>query len=296
MTEISAADEFARATRHLAAAGIESARLDARVLLAHAIGAGTGDVVSTRFLSEQERDEYEKLISRRAVHEPLAYIVGTKEFFSLDFEVGPGVLIPRPETETLIEQALLKFADRHAELRVLDLGTGSGCLIVAFLSHYPRASGVAVDLCEQALAWAKRNVVKHDLAGRCRLEHHGWNVRGQFDVVFSNPPYLRDAEFRNAPPEISAFEPKGAFVGGCDGLAAYRELAPELVRLLDAGGRAFIEIGKGQEISVKNVLATSGLDVLGVASDLGGIPRCIIADRPYGLAQQKTVGKAPATR
>jgi release factor glutamine methyltransferase len=167
---------------------------------------------------------------------------------------------------------------------------------VSFLVHYARASGVAVDISEQAIEWAKRNVMRHGLADRCRIEHRSWNIGGRFDVVFSNPPYLTAAEFQDALPEIGVFEPETAFIAGCDGLAAYRELGPRVARLLKPAGLAFIEIGKGQEASVKDILVESRLNVVGVSPDLAGIPRCVIAVRPSRMAQQKTVGKLPATR
>jgi release factor glutamine methyltransferase len=246
----------------LAAAGIENPRLDARVLLEHANGDGA---------------RFESFISRRAAREPLAYITGRKEFWSLDFEVGPGVLIPRPETETVIEQALAFFLDRAAPLKVLDLGTGSGCLTVAFLKEFPNASGLGIDRSKEARVYALRNVARHGLAGCCEIRDGDWDeaITGPYDVVFSNPPYIKTADLAGLEPEV-AHEPVLALDGGADGLSAYRALAPALARLLSPSGRAFLEIGAGQSAEVSAVLERCGLEVNKMAPDLAGIPRVLV--------------------
>jgi release factor glutamine methyltransferase len=253
------------AARRLAAAGIDSPRLDARVLLERANGEGA---------------LFESFISRRAAREPLAYITGLKEFWSLDFEVGPGVLIPRPETETVIEQALAFFVDRAAPLKVLDLGTGTGCLPVAFLKEFPNASGLGIDRSEEARPYALRNVARHGLAGRCEIRGGDWAeaIAGPHDVVLSNPPYIKTAELAGLEPEM-AYEPVLALDGGPDGLSAYRALAPALAHLLSPNGRALLEIGAGQSAEIGAVLARCGLDVDKVAPDLAGIPRVLVVGR-----------------
>ena len=253
------------AARRLAAAGIDNPRLDARLLLAHA----TGDAVRLEFF-----------IRRRAAREPLAYITGQKEFWSLNFEVGPGVLIPRPETETVIEQALAFFPERAAPLKVLDLGTGTACLPVAFLKEFPKARGLGVDRSDEARFYALRNVARHCLADRCEIRGGDWDeaVAGAYDVVLSNPPYIRTADLAGLEPEVR-YEPVLALDGGPDGLSAYRALAPALARLLSPSGRAFVEIGAGQSAEVGAVLAQSGLIVNKVAPDLAGIPRVLVVGR-----------------
>ena len=219
----------------LAAAGIENPRLEARLLWQHAHE-------SSLFPTEGGND-FDDLVARRIAREPLAYIIGRKEFWSLDFEVGPGVLVPRPETETLIEQALAAFADRAASLRVLDLGTGSGCLLIAALSLYPNAIGTGVDGSPNALAWARRNLIRHGFEHRATLVEGDWTVAtGAFDLVFCNPPYVTTADIGGLAPEL-AWEPRRALEGGADGLEAYRGLGPVLTRLLASAGRAFVEIG-----------------------------------------------------
>lgn len=251
------------AARRLAAAGIESPRLDARLLLAHANG---------------DSSFFESLVTRRAAREPLAYITGRKEFWSLDFEVGPGGLIPRPETETIVEQALAFFPDRAAPLKVLDLGTGTGCLLVALLKEFPNAAGLGIDKSEEAQVYVSRNVARHGLVGRCAIQSGDWAevFAGLYDVILSNPPYIKTADLTGLEPEVG-FEPILALDGGQDGLSAYRAMAPALARLLSPNGRVFLEIGVGQSGEVGPILAQSGLQVIKVAPDLAGIPRVLVA-------------------
>jgi release factor glutamine methyltransferase len=253
------------AARRLAAAGVQSPRLDARLLLEH---------------SEGDEARFDGFMARRAAREPLAYITGRKEFWSLDFEVGPGVLIPRPETETVIEQALAFFPDRAAPFKVLDLGTGTGCLPIAFLKEFPNASGLGIDRSEEARVYALHNVARHGLAGRCEIRDGDWDeaITGPYDVVFSNPPYIKTADLAGLEPEV-AHEPILALDGGADGLSAYRVLAPALARLLSPSGRAFLEIGAGQSAEVGAVLARCGLDVNKMGPDLAGIQRVLVVGR-----------------
>jgi len=282
-------DALTRGAARLAAAGIEMPRLDARVLLGAAMQASQEDLLAARNMTQEQLTRFEALVARREQREPLAYIVGSKEFWSLDFEVGPGVLVPRPETETLIEEALRDHPDRYAPLVVADFGTGSGCLLVAFLSNYPTAKGLGVDRSAEALSWARRNVVRHGLEARCVLSQTDWTaVTGTFDIVFANPPYVTESEFAAASPEIVRHEPKVALVGGDDGLKAYRELAPVVLRHLRPEGRAYLEIGSTQADSVRTVLERDGLRIVRVTADLAGHPRVLVA-------AQKTVGKPMAS-
>jgi len=252
----------ADAVRRLADAGVDNPRLDARVLLAQANG---------------DASLFESLVSRRAAREPLAYIVGRKEFWSLDFDVGPGVLIPRPETETVIERALTQFPDRTAPLRVLDLGTGTSCLLITFLKEYPNARGLGLESSDKALAIALRNVARHGLTGRCEIRAGGWPgiIAGRCDVILSNPPYIRSVDIAGLEPEVSRYEPALALDGGQDGLSAYRALAPEIALLLQSGGYAFVEIGAGQGEAVRGLFGEAGLEFVALTSDLAGIPRVV---------------------
>lgn len=272
---------LSRGTERLAAAGVDSARLDARVLLAHAMGVPAETLIFAGAPTPEQHDCYESLIARRAAREPLAYIVGRKEFWSLPFAVGPGVLIPRPETETLVDEAMRTFPDRNQALDVLDLGTGSGCLLIAFLSEYPNARGVGIDESAAALDWARRNAAGNGVERRCTWLKGGWDAGARrFDVIFSNPPYLASRENAALTPEIANFEPPGALYGGEDGLDAYRALGPVIAGALRPGGWAGLEIGMGQLDRVCEILARSGLEFAGVTPDLSGIPRCVAVRLP----------------
>jgi release factor glutamine methyltransferase len=268
-------DALARGATRLAAAGIDNPRLDARVLLAHAA---------------DDPALYDRFLARRIAREPVAYITGTKEFWSLVLDVGPGVLVPRPETETLVEEACREFPDRAARLRAIDFGTGSGAILAAFLCEYPNARGLGIDNSPQALGWAERNLRKHRAGERCELTLADWSAAPgtSFDIVFSNPPYLTGDEIAAAVPELG-HEPRAALDGGLDGLAAYRALAPLIAPRLKPEGRAFLEIGLRQGEAVMAILAAAGLETLRIVPDLAGIGRCVVA------AQQKTVGKVRAS-
>ena len=252
------------AAHRLAAAGVDNPRLDARLLLAHA---------------KDDPVLFESFIARRAAREPLAYITGHKEFWSLDFEVGPGVLIPRPETETVIEGVLAAFPDRAADLQILDLGTGSGCLLIALLKEYPKAHGLGLEKSEETRSYAQRNAVRHGISKRCEIREGGWPgvPGGSYDVIVSNPPYIRSQDISGLSPEIYHYEPALALDGGEDGLAAYRMLAPEIARILRPGGSAFLEIGAGQGPAVSALFAASAMEIRALTRDLAGIPRVLVA-------------------
>jgi release factor glutamine methyltransferase len=248
----------------LSAVGIDSARTEARILIGRA---------------DSDTNALERLIARRVAHEPIAYITGHREFWSLDFEVGPGVLIPRPETELLVEEALKAFPAKNASLNILDLGTGSGAIPIAFLSERPHARGLGIEQSQDAVIWARKNIARHGLDSRLRLQGDDWLMlgEGKFDVIFSNPPYIESGVIPTLDPDVKDYEPPTALDGGHDGLDAYRALAPIIAARLTPGGRAFLEIGQGQEQKVPKILAGTGLETVRVAPDLVGIPRCVIA-------------------
>jgi release factor glutamine methyltransferase len=278
-----ARDLIAQLAERLAAAGIEAARREAWLLLAAATGreraslmAGAGTA-----LSAGQQARLEQLLERRRAREPIAYILGEKEFWSLPFQVGPEVLIPRPETETVVEAALAQVRDRRAPLRILDLGTGSGCLLLALLSELPNATGVATDISPEALALAEINAVRLELAGRTELRASDWGseVEPPFDLIVSNPPYVSAAEWPKLQAEVRDFEPSAALLAGPDGLDAYRALAPDCARLLAPGGCVALEIGQGQGDAVAGLLTRAGLEVVERRQDLAGIGRCLVARR-----------------
>jgi release factor glutamine methyltransferase len=276
----SVAEALKLAAMKLAEIGIESSRLDARVLLAHVLGLSSNEVVlSQQELTAEQQGAFDALLERRTTKESAAYIVGVKEFHGLEFEVGPGVLVPRPDSETLVEQAMREFPDRNASLEVLDLGTGTGCLLLSFLAAYPNATGLGIDRSTAALEWADRNVRRLGLEERAQLAHCDWNDMQPraYDVVFANPPYVASADLSTA--DDLSHEPQAALDGGPDGLSAYRAIAPLLPTLLPPGGKAFLEIGAGQAPSIAKLLEAHDLKVLRIAEDLAGIPRCVVAAR-----------------
>jgi release factor glutamine methyltransferase len=254
-------DHRADAIRRLADAGIDSPRLDARLLWD---------------ASQRNPGIFESFIKRRLAHEPVAYIVGYKEFWSLEFIVEPGVLIPRPATETIIEQVFDRYPDIGAPLKILDLGTGSGCLLTALLKEYPNARGVGIDESEKALSVAARNIERNGVTARAELKRGNWmeNLDGGWDVIVSNPPYIPTGDIPGLDPDVRDYEPLGALDGGPDGLDAVRALAAGFRRLLK--GTAFVEIGIGQAESAQILMAEAGLSVHHIAADLAGIPRVVV--------------------
>lgn len=276
---------IADAEKRLAAAGIESARREARLLLALALNAPSDvRLREDSELSEQERGQFENLLERRLRREPYAYICGRKEFWSLEFEVGPGVLVPRPETETLIEELTRIYANGESRPELIcDFGTGSGCLLIAALVEFPNAFGIGLESSPEAFYWTNKNLAKHGLERRAVLRHLDWGheMTERFDVILSNPPYIRRSDVMALTPEVARYEPLCALDGGMDGLAAFRSLVPRIEQTLKRDGRALLEIGLGQAGDVKDVLEESGLRVERIVKDLAGIERCIVACRTH---------------
>jgi release factor glutamine methyltransferase len=260
------------AIRRLGDAGVGNPRLDARLLWDAA---------------QRNPGIFESFIKRRIAREPVAYITGAKEFWSLELAVGPGVLIPRPDTETVIEEVLDRFPGSSAPLKILDLGTGSGCLLVTLLKEYPNARGLGIDESEQALAIAAGNIARHGLENRADLRRGNWmdGLTESWDVIVSNPPYIPTADIAGLEADVRDYEPRGALDGGADGLDAVRALAKAL-----RGTRftaAFVEIGVGQGESAKLLMAAEGLSVHHVAADLAGIPRVLVTGPAPAAASKK---------
>jgi release factor glutamine methyltransferase len=273
------------ATRaRLAAAGIESAALDARLLLARAAETTPERIVGwpEQALADGAAARLEAQLARRLAREPLARILGAREFWSLDFAVDAATLVPRPETETLVEATLAALGDRARPWRILDLGTGSGCVLLALLSELPAATGLGVDLSAAAVAIARANAASLGLGERSAFRVGDWlaDVAGPFDVVVANPPYVATGELAGLAPEIRDFEPSSALDGGPDGLAAFRAIAPGLAAALAPGGSAWFEVGSGQAQAVARILVESGLVDPGVRADLSGTNRVVGARRP----------------
>lgn len=270
------------AVAHLRAAGVEAPRRDARILLAEVLGGDPALVIGypERPLEAAETRRFECLVRRRVAREPISRIVGRREFWSLTFRVTPDTLDPRPESETLVEAVLARAGDRAAPLSILDLGTGTGCLLLALLTELPRASGLGVDLSPAAVAVARHNAESLDLADRAKFRAADWtsDLTDSWQVIVSNPPYIMDAEIADLAPEVADYDPRMALSGGPDGLAAYRSLIPQAARHLAPGGTLVLEIGAGQAKNVERMLGAAGLAKTGCASDLSGIQRCILAE------------------
>jgi len=252
----------------------DTPRLDAELLMAHALDT-TREQLLLGHLDDSPPATFAALIDRRLTHEPIAYITGTRDFWTISLAVGPGVLIPRPDSETLIEAAIEHFASR-APAAILDLGTGPGTLLLAALAQWPEAHGLGVDASPDALDYARRNAELLDLANRASFRLGNWadGVAEDYDLVLCNPPYIATDEA--LPAEVRAHEPDGALFAGADGLDDYRIIATQLPRLIAPGGMAAIEIGATQATAVSALLTAQGLNVA-VRRDLAGRDRCVIA-------------------
>lgn len=270
---------LARAASRLERVGVETPRLDAEVLLAEACGLSRCGLLARRAsLGEPEARRFDAMLARRERREPLAYILGRKEFFSLDFDVNPHVLIPRPETETLAAAALDHLKIRGAS-RVLDIGTGSGILALTIAIHEPRTRVVATDVSISALEVARRNAQRHRCENRIEfVEASLFPPDGErFGLVVSNPPYIQDQSIDSLAPEVARFEPRVALAGGADGLDFYRRIASGVRPRLAAGSAVMVEIGAGQGAEVAEIFERLGLKVVALARDLAGIERVIHA-------------------
>lgn len=271
-----------RATARLRAAGIDSARLDARLIIAAATGWSREELLLSpaRVPDDAAFAAISAMLDRRAAREPLAHILGTREFWSLALRVTPDVLTPRPDSETLVEAVAARFAAGRPGLRLLDLGTGSGCLLLALLRELPAATGVGVDRSAAALDVAATNARLLGMAGRTqfRLGDWGAGLDGRFDIIVSNPPYIPSADIAGLEPEVARFEPRAALDGGGDGLDAYRRLMPDIRRLLAPGGVAALEVGIGQADRVAALAAGNGLRPAGRRRDLAGIDRVVMLE------------------
>ena len=265
-------EALAGAASRLAAIS-DTARLDAELLMAHALGVER-EVLLLHRLGDEAPSGFRPLIDRRLAYEPVAYITGRRAFWTIELEVGPGVLIPRPDSETLLEAAVAKFGIR-GPATILDLGTGPGTLLLAALDQWPKAIGTGVDNSEEALAYARRNAERLGLADRARLVSGDWGegLADRYDLILSNPPYVESGAVLS--PEVARWEPDRALYAGSDGMDDYRGLALILPRLLALGGTACLEIGAGQKKDVSGLFAMQGFTIES-RKDLRGVERCLV--------------------
>ncbi len=272
----------------LAAAGIDNVRFEARLLLSHASGLRTEEMIAHGRDPAPPAIEQSlrALTARRVRREPMAYILGEREFWGLPFKVTPAVLVPRPDSETVIEAALSLMPVRTRPWRLLDLGVGSGCLLLTLLREYPAATGIGLDMSNAALAVARANAEALGVADRARLvlgdwRRAGWerDLGGPFDLVVSNPPYIEASAIDGLMPEVARFEPREALDGGPDGLAAYHKIAAAAATLIAPGGHLLVEAGEGQAIEISKILGEAGLAVGAPWKDLAGIDRVVPAQQ-----------------
>jgi release factor glutamine methyltransferase len=260
-------------------AEIESPELDARILIGHALGLDHAGLAAAekQELSAATASTIDTFAARRLAREPVARIVGEKEFWGLSFIVTPAVLVPRPETETVVEVAL-SLVNRATPLRIIDLGTGSGAILLALLSELPHARGTGIDIAADALDVARTNARRLGLADRADFVLSDFAaVEGSFDLVLSNPPYIATPEIAGLAPEVRNFDPGHALDGGPDGLAAFRSIAAIARHLLVPAGHLVVEIGAGQESAVRGLFVQGGIAISAAHHDLSGTPRVLCA-------------------
>ena len=270
-------------TRRLQSAGVDQPRRDARLLVAEAIGGDIAETIADfeRPLTATEQAGLDRMVGQRAARQPMSQITGTREFWSLEFKVSQHVLTPCPDSETLVEAVLGAVINPAAPLRLLDLGTGSGCLLLALLSELPAAYGIGVDISSPAVTSARANARTLGLSSRAAFVVGDWAgaMSGSFDIVISNPPYIPAGDIDALMPEVALYEPRGALAGGQDGYDAYRAIFPGLPAILAPAGIIALEIGAGMAQETLENAAHHGFMVVSRHRDLAGIERCLLLRR-----------------
>lgn len=271
------------AAARLAAAGIEESRREARLLVALAIGEDPAIVMGypERPLAAEAGVRLAGFVARRADREPLSRLRGRREFWSLDFELSPDTLDPRPDSETLIETALELLPERQVPRHVVDFGTGSGCLLLALLAEWPQATGTGIDISLGAVRTARRNAARLGFADRARFFVSDWDraFAGVADVIVANPPYIPTKDIDALAPEVARFEPRASLDGGVDGLTGYRALVSAAARVLAPDGLVLFEVGEGQAAAVAALARAASLSLRAVRADLAGVDRCVACGR-----------------
>jgi len=271
------------AKARLEAVGLPGPVIDARLLVEAAADATRLDIVTDphRLLTPEQAAQLEDYLERRSRREPVSHILGRKGFWKIMLQVTPDVLTPRPDTECVVD-AVLKATGEHDRLSILDLGVGSGAILLAILAERPNAKGLGVDVSEDALAVARDNAAHLGLAGRCALLRGDWAdglSDAGFDIVTANPPYIASEVIETLEPEVRVHEPRLALDGGADGLDAYRRLAPEILRVLKPGGRFAVEIGYDQKAAVEDLFRAAGAAGVTTQQDLAGLDRVVLGEK-----------------
>lgn len=271
----------------LKSGGVTSAELDARLLVGDALGLDfTGLIAAAnRRLRNEEAQRLKEFMQRRLAGEPVARILGVKEFWGLPLELSPATLVPRPDTETVVELALEIWRSEQGgqPRRIVDIGTGSGAILLALLSEWREATGIGTDISLMALQTASLNASRLGFAPRAAFVACNYTaaLSGMFDLIVSNPPYVRSADIAELDREVRAYDPLAALDGGADGLTAYRAIIPEAARLLAPGGTLIVEAGCGQSGPISQLMAASGLtSTRQPKADLAGIPRAVSGRKP----------------
>lgn len=274
------ADLLRLAVEQLRTAGVETPHLDARLLLGHVLGRRVWPH-DRDAITEDARAAFEALLIRRMAREPVSRILGHRGFWTLDMALGPETLDPRPDSETLIEAAVETFHNRPDPVRVLDLGTGTGCLLLAALSEFPRASGLGIDRVAGAVTIARQNAAANGLADRARFEVADWAhlVVEPADLILCNPPYVEAGAMEDLMPEVASYDPPEALFAGADGLDAYRKLAPLLESMLATSGVVVLELGRGQRDAVAALMTETGFTIVASRNDLSGVARVFVLQR-----------------
>lgn len=264
-------------------AGHDQPRRRARRLVAAALALSQSEVFAARerTIGKDAAARITAVLKRALAHEPLSRILGAREFWGLEFALGADTLDPRPESETIVEAVLARLPERERAYRFADLGTGSGCLLLALLSEYPATTGIGLDRAFGAAATARANAARLGFARRAVFAVGDWAsaLVGQFAAIVANPPYIASAEIASLPAAVRDFDPLLALDGGADGLDAYRALARDLPGLLSPDGLFVCEVGRGQESAVAGIIRRVGLVIDAIVPDLAGIARCVVARR-----------------
>jgi release factor glutamine methyltransferase len=265
--------------------GVKTSLLDSRLLLQHVLKITYEELLvsASKLVSDEENDEFEKLLSRRINREPVSKILEYKDFWKYRFKTNQHTLDPRPESETLIEFVIAEFKDKNRELNILDLGTGTGCLLICLLKEFPKAKGLGVDISLDALKVAGENAQNLEVADRVRFQKGDWlnGIDEKFDIIISNPPYIKTSQIDYLQDEVRLFDPLNALDGGESGVDPYITITKNVAKAMNNHAKVFYEIGKWQENDISTIIRENGFDIIAVKNDLLGIPRIIAFRKPH---------------